>query len=588
MKGSDDRDPLPPFTVPLPTGKLAREANRRRVERWERTLEESIGPQKAGGSPFWKDVAVGAAAPLLAKADNYMTDTNIRSQVLRRILKQMPKSGQVVIVGHSLGSVIAADVLRRLPKDVEVAGLVTIGSPLAADFFLKTGLRDDLAQPPQNLRWWLNVWDGLDPITVSRGLSDVFPWMVDRRIGWAEDKTLWLIRRHYADAYLADDSVAKAIGFGLFGALSQEIELVPAACDGLTEAESWALSSLRFAYLISQQFAGDKREKESKYERFEMARRAVQEETYRRLVDVCREEGRGVPEKVSALQCDPGDPQAPAPPPPIQSGFDKSREVVRLLSILNENVVSPFEIEVKSKERLEAFKELVTEMHLGGKFALDLVKASEDAKSAVVGAGLGKFKWVVVGAGAAALLAATGGLALAAAPGLAGGAAVTSALAAFGPGGMVGGLLTAGTLATAGGGTVAIGLASQQTSAEAFEGLVSLRLAIALARKAQGLEQDPNLWFWFEETSAAVRRELAGLESVSDTRSKGVVDARKKRDAIRKAQRKLEAEGLAPSGDFTSTDQGLVLQLPPGLMGDNHEGHTILLELPGAADSNDA
>lgn len=65
------------------------------------------------------------------QAKNYVESRKIRAWVLQRILDQVGTPERLVIVGHSLGSVVAADVLRRLPPEGNVVGMVTIGSPLA-------------------------------------------------------------------------------------------------------------------------------------------------------------------------------------------------------------------------------------------------------------------------------------------------------------------------------------------------------------------------------------------------------------------------------------------------------------------------
>src|SRR5690606_37970893 len=131
----------------------------------------------------------------------------IRAQVLNRIIRQLPQSGRLVIVGHSLGSVIAADIVRRLPADLRVAGMVTIGSPLAHPDFDVDRLRGILKEPPTNLDWWVNFWNPADPVTTHRGVSSIFPWMIDRRI-----QTIVGPHVHDADTYLGNQDVAKAIG----------------------------------------------------------------------------------------------------------------------------------------------------------------------------------------------------------------------------------------------------------------------------------------------------------------------------------------------------------------------------------------
>src|SRR6266487_4158568 len=63
----------------------------------------------------------------------YLDRNEIRQLVLDTVLERFPTSGRVVLVSHSLGTVVAMDLLTRLPDQVEVAQLVTAGSPLGMD-----------------------------------------------------------------------------------------------------------------------------------------------------------------------------------------------------------------------------------------------------------------------------------------------------------------------------------------------------------------------------------------------------------------------------------------------------------------------
>ncbi len=72
--------------------------------------------------------------------------------------------GPAVVIGHSLGSVIAYDVLSRTTHDVPL--LVTIGSPLAV-----TEIQDVVSQPlrvPDGVLQWRNVADGRDLVALDR------------------------------------------------------------------------------------------------------------------------------------------------------------------------------------------------------------------------------------------------------------------------------------------------------------------------------------------------------------------------------------------------------------------------------------
>jgi hypothetical protein len=113
-----------------------------------------------------------------------------------------------------------------------------------------------------------------------------------------------------------------------------------------------------------------------------------------------------------------------------------------------------------------------------------------------------------IGAGVVALVVATGGLALAAAPGVVRAAAITSASDGFGPGGMIGGLLTAGTLIGAGGGGTPFSLASLGSTAETVEAVIQRRLAASILRQRQRLEPDFRLWGILASNEITFRREL--------------------------------------------------------------------------------
>jgi endonuclease G, mitochondrial len=62
-----------------------------------------------------------------------------------------------VLVSHSLGTVVAMDLLTRLPDQVEVVQLVTAGSPLGMDSVFKRLLSGGPRRPDQ-VGGWLNAW----------------------------------------------------------------------------------------------------------------------------------------------------------------------------------------------------------------------------------------------------------------------------------------------------------------------------------------------------------------------------------------------------------------------------------------------
>jgi hypothetical protein len=94
----------------------------------------------------------------------------VRDELRRRFvdgLKAGVGKGPLVVISHSMGTVIAYDCLMHVPDCPAIDGLMTIGSPLGLDevqdFF--PGLQRDNGFPKEKLRGnWINVYDPLDVI----------------------------------------------------------------------------------------------------------------------------------------------------------------------------------------------------------------------------------------------------------------------------------------------------------------------------------------------------------------------------------------------------------------------------------------
>ncbi len=536
LRGVDDTLTLPNFTVKTLSGDRAKHS-RRDFELRLGAMEVRLSRQSQGNGWVGGDWVNQAAllAPQFAQAKNYLTKPHIRASVLDRVLKDLPTQGRLVIVAHSLGSVIAADLVRRLPPDVDVVGMVTIGSPLAHPQFHVDKLASSLADPPANLGWWVNFWNPADPVTTHKGVSSVFPWLLDQRV-----RTPVGPQAHGAVTYLSNEVVATAIGYGLFGSQAKALAIVNKGVDTpLDAAEQWALMALNYAHLTAELLKGETQE------RYRVAVRQVQAQTLDLLMQRNTSEGRPIPRAIGRLAVDIADPESVAPKPVVPV-LSKTEALVPLVSILAANVIRPFEIAVPKEIQRQAMAQLSVELGLGSQIGLDVFKAAEVARNELKD-GTNWVKWAALGLGTAAVVAATGGLALAAAPGMAGAAAVTSALAAFGPGGMIGGLLTAGTLVSAGGGSIAIGLASPTTSAATVEAVVESQLAAAVLRRLQGLEQQRETWIGLEEMRSEFRRQYERLDEISDESAPTLKDLRSKIRAVDRAVAYLEREGLDPA-----------------------------------------
>lgn len=102
-----------------------------------------------------------------------------RAAVLHRVLRSLPADHDLIVIGHSLGAIVALDLLRHLPADTSVPLLITAASALARRN-LPTDLwaqRFDLLHP--RLGGWVNVYNPRDAVTRGRGIAGRFPAALD-------------------------------------------------------------------------------------------------------------------------------------------------------------------------------------------------------------------------------------------------------------------------------------------------------------------------------------------------------------------------------------------------------------------------
>ena len=104
----------------------------------------------------------------------------IREVVVGRIKEAMAKTGGVVLIGHSLGSVIAYDVAKRnmdTGNPLNIKTLITMGSPLKWVTDIRraedgeVGPINSVAMSLPGVRW-INIYDKEDPIALKDELPD--------------------------------------------------------------------------------------------------------------------------------------------------------------------------------------------------------------------------------------------------------------------------------------------------------------------------------------------------------------------------------------------------------------------------------
>jgi hypothetical protein len=128
----------------------------------------------------------------------YLNDPQIHDQVLDSVLSAIQSDTRVVI-GHSLGSVVAYEAVCKKPD--QVSALITLGSPLG----IRNAVFDKLTPPPNAMgigRWpghvkqWTNVAAVGDIVAAQKELKPLFGIEVDDRTidsGWnAHSSTRYL------------------------------------------------------------------------------------------------------------------------------------------------------------------------------------------------------------------------------------------------------------------------------------------------------------------------------------------------------------------------------------------------------------
>jgi hypothetical protein len=87
----------------------------------------------------------------------------------------------ILLIAHSMGTIISYDVLTRTMKDVSINTLITIGSPLAMPLILKKILleqgidfkKEQQPLTPENImNGWYNFSDLDDPVAINYNLAD--------------------------------------------------------------------------------------------------------------------------------------------------------------------------------------------------------------------------------------------------------------------------------------------------------------------------------------------------------------------------------------------------------------------------------
>ena len=109
----------------------------------------------------------------------YYEEALIRQRMRSRLTDalQRHQDKRILLIAHSMGSIIAYDVMRQLEDDgaVEVEYLVTIGSPLGLPI-VADKIRQEFGatQTPSSVQRWTNLADPGDKVSLDCNLADEY------------------------------------------------------------------------------------------------------------------------------------------------------------------------------------------------------------------------------------------------------------------------------------------------------------------------------------------------------------------------------------------------------------------------------
>ena len=188
------------ITTEMIEAELAPGTRERGPENWE--WVQAIGRALDKHTP-WIGSAVLSA--FVSDVNAYLKRAYVRQEI-NSVVKAAFRSKPAVVVAHSLGTIVAYEVLREMKTLVEVPLYVTLGSPLGMET-VKNHLRTPLDMPA-GVRKWFNAADERDPVALHCRLDrDHFPVEIENLNDVHNPKD----DPHSISGYLSDAIVARKI-----------------------------------------------------------------------------------------------------------------------------------------------------------------------------------------------------------------------------------------------------------------------------------------------------------------------------------------------------------------------------------------
>jgi hypothetical protein len=167
--------------------------------------------------PFFGRGVLAAATAVdrtLAQVSSYLDNTAIHEYAVAQVFEHL-STDTLMVIGHSLGSVVAYDAVRADSADAHVPLLLTLGSPLGLSA-IRRRLKPQPPGFPVSVRRWVNIAAPDDIVAARTDLVEAF----DRhRPAGAVFERTWVVdngsKPHQVNFYLTTTSCGQAVAAAL-------------------------------------------------------------------------------------------------------------------------------------------------------------------------------------------------------------------------------------------------------------------------------------------------------------------------------------------------------------------------------------
>ena len=112
--------------------------------------------------------------PALMEAVRYLSDPDLRTAAQHQV-RDLIGEDTCLVIGHSLGSVVAYEALHRLPEGHRPLHLITLGSPLGMHGVFYEKLQPQPAYVPPVVATWHNFASPDDLVALTLDLAPLYP-----------------------------------------------------------------------------------------------------------------------------------------------------------------------------------------------------------------------------------------------------------------------------------------------------------------------------------------------------------------------------------------------------------------------------